>query len=135
MENSINTDNASLMMFTPSTDDSLVIIYKPKYNYAPAGSPLYSKKNPYNKDMESLQARINSFDGKPMPRKHKPEAMADAGFYRIDGYDNVKCYVCGMGIINWQRVDEPWEQHEIWNKDCELVLEHSFTIIQEEDSP
>ncbi|XP_063603119.1 baculoviral IAP repeat-containing protein 3-like [Penaeus indicus] len=38
------------------------------------------------------------------------------------GYgDQVNCFHCGVGIRNWERDDDPWTQHAMWNPECYYV--------------
>ena len=74
--------------------------------------------------LTSLEDRIETFDGWPLSDYHKPQTMAEAGFYYLGVSDHVRCYACGYGLRNWQRGEVPLRQHAKWYPDCPFVSEH-----------
>ncbi|CAK8686349.1 unnamed protein product [Clavelina lepadiformis] len=43
--------------------------------------------------------------------------------YCPGGRDRVKCWYCNGGLQNWERDDDPWEEHAKWFPMCEFVLQ------------
>lgn len=44
-------------------------------------------------------------------------AMCEAGFYHIRD-DVVKCFECGVQLVNWVEGDDPLVEHKKWSPDC-----------------
>ena len=36
--------------------------------------------------------------------------------------DHVRCFHCGNGLRNWEKDDDPWEEHARWYPECNYVL-------------
>lgn len=36
--------------------------------------------------------------------------------------DHVRCHHCGSGLRNWEKEDDPWEEHARWYPECKYVL-------------
>lgn len=32
------------------------------------------------------------------------------------------CYCCNQGLMDWEREDNPWEEHARWSSNCIFVL-------------
>lgn len=46
-----------------------------------------------------------------------PCALPHAGIL-----DYTKCFHCDGGLCNWERGDDPWEEHARWFPKCQFVL-------------
>lgn len=65
--------------------------------------------------------RVRSFLKWPMHMKQTPVQLAKAGFFYTGVGDRVICFSCGGGLKDWDRDDDPWEQHSRWMKNCRFV--------------
>lgn len=83
-------------------------------------SGIFSQQ-PKHLDMVLSATRISTFCGWPLPGSHPPSDMARAGFYYTGSGDAVRCFYCGIGIMNWETEEEPWIEHCRWSHDCPLV--------------
>lgn len=66
-------------------------------------------------------ARLRSFQDWPLHLKQRPEQLAEAGFFYCGVGDRVRCFSCGGGLKDWDKNDEPWEQHALWLSHCRFV--------------
>ncbi|CAK8683577.1 unnamed protein product [Clavelina lepadiformis] len=53
------------------------------------------------------------------PIRANPKQIANAGLYYLGVRDRAKCWYCNGGLQNWERDDDPWEEHA----KCEFVLQ------------
>ncbi|XP_058066268.1 death-associated inhibitor of apoptosis 1-like [Anopheles bellator] len=76
--------------------------------------------------------RFRSFQHWPTSIHQKPQQLSDAGFFYTGSADRVVCFSCGGGLENWQKDDEPWEQHAFWYNFCKyLTLKKGLIFIEE----
>ena len=83
---------------------------------------------PVNPHMQSSQARLKTFLDNfsiwPAYRiRATPQQIVDAGMYYLGERDRVKCWYCNGGLQNWERDDDPMEEHAKWFPLCEFVLQ------------
>ena len=81
-----------------------------------------------NLHMRTKEARLQTFlDNSSIWPAHRiratPHQIVDAGMYYLGERDRVKCWYCSGGLQNWERDDNPWEEHAKWFPLCEYVLQ------------
>ncbi|MGA9377703.1 MAG: baculoviral IAP repeat-containing protein, partial [Phormidium sp.] len=71
----------------------------------------------------TVQSRIDTFISGSWPRQilQKPKSLAEAGFFYSTFSDEVECFSCGISLKGWERKDNVFEQHAIWNPKCDFV--------------
>ena len=84
--------------------------------------------HPVNPHMRSSEARLQTFlDNSSIWPAHRiratPQQIVDAGMYYLGERDRVKCWYCNGGLQNWERDDDPMEEHAKWFPLCEFVLQ------------
>ncbi|MET0103904.1 MAG: baculoviral IAP repeat-containing protein [Sedimenticola sp.] len=65
--------------------------------------------------------RLKTFDSWPkqmMPNKYD---LAKCGFTYTGTGDNVKCFHCGIHLKDWERTDNPWNEHYKWSPACNYL--------------
>lgn len=96
---------------------------KPKDN-KPADRPI----NPPNwssiKDYSSYTKRVESFSKCTVGMAQTPAQFADAGFYYVGPSDRVKCFVCHLGLHNWDPHDVPMDEHKRWRSNCQYLKDY-----------
>ncbi|CAL1685415.1 unnamed protein product [Lasius platythorax] len=50
------------------------------------------------------------------------EEQAESGFYCTGHLDQVICFYCGVGLMDWDDTMEPWKMHYRWASKCFYVL-------------
>jgi len=78
--------------------------------------------------MRSREARLQTFlDNSSIWPAHRiratPQQIVDAGMYYLGERDRVKCWYCNGGLQNWERDDNPINEHAKWFPLCEYVLQ------------
>lgn len=91
-----------------------------KTGFEGIGLPQHS--GPKRKDFISQRDREDSFAQWPEMVKQKPKELAEAGFFYCGLSDHVRCFHCGNGLRNWEKDDDPWEEHARWYPECNYVL-------------
>ncbi|KAJ8027148.1 E3 ubiquitin-protein ligase XIAP [Holothuria leucospilota] len=71
----------------------------------------------------SERSRRESFTNWPNSHSQNPQKLVQAGFFSLGVGDHVKCFYCGVHLSNWERQDEPWEEHARHSPDCKWLLE------------
>ena len=89
--------------------------------------------HPVNPHMRNKEARLQTFlDNSSIWPAHRiratPQQIVDAGMYYLGERDRVKCWYCNGGLQNWERDDNPWEEHAKWFPLCEYVLQQKGPI-------
>jgi baculoviral IAP repeat-containing protein 7/8 len=73
------------------------------------------KKNlPYS----SYEDRLNSFECWPTQMNPQKEELAKAGFYYLQIGDKVQCFYCNLGLKDWGKDDNAFEEHKKWSVKC-----------------
>ncbi|XP_025070473.1 inhibitor of apoptosis protein-like [Alligator sinensis] len=75
-----------------------------------------------NLEMQTHEARVNTFINWPTRIPVRPEQLAKAGFYYVGRNDDVKCFCCDGGLRCWESGDDPWIEHAKWFPKCEYLL-------------
>lgn len=66
--------------------------------------------------------RLRSFSNWPSDRMNQTaEQLSDAGFFYTQNSDHVRCFCCGGGLRDWEKTDDPWEEHASWYSKCEYL--------------
>lgn len=73
-------------------------------------------------DYVAESARLQTFDQWPKTKKQTPHELSVAGFFYTLKNDRVICFCCGGGLYDWDDLDNPWEQHELYYPGCEYLL-------------
>ncbi|CAB3387125.1 Hypothetical predicted protein [Cloeon dipterum] len=74
---------------------------------------------PLNPKYATLKNRIDSFkDAWPKSLSQMPEELARAGFFYHGVGDRVICFLCNLGLKDWDTKDDPIDQHCKWNSNC-----------------
>ncbi|XP_076799712.1 baculoviral IAP repeat-containing protein 7-like isoform X1 [Clavelina lepadiformis] len=94
----------------------------------PTTNSLFPCSNSVNPHMRSEESRLQTFlDHSSSWPAHRiratPRQIAKAGMYYLGVRDRVKCWYCNGGLQNWERDDDPWEEHAKWFPMCEFVLQ------------
>ncbi|XP_076799916.1 inhibitor of apoptosis protein-like isoform X1 [Clavelina lepadiformis] len=93
-----------------------------------ANMNLFPCSNPVNPHMRSEESRLQTFlDHSSSWPAHRiratPRQISNAGMYYLGVRDRVKCWYCNGGLQNWERDDDPWEEHAKWFPLCEFTLQ------------
>ncbi|XP_076810492.1 uncharacterized protein LOC143453191 [Clavelina lepadiformis] len=89
---------------------------------------LFPCSNPVNPHMKSEKSHLQTFlDHSSSWPAHRiratPRQIANAGMYYLGVRDRAKCWYCNGGLQNWERDDDPWEEHAKWFPMCEFILQ------------
>lgn len=68
------------------------------------------------------QARLATFVDWPIVMHQKPSELSQAGFFYTGNSDKVRCFSCGVSLRNWEKLDDPFEQHAIWKSECLFLI-------------
>ncbi|NXL41511.1 XIAP ligase, partial [Podilymbus podiceps] len=82
-------------------------------------SDLDNTQNPRNPSMANYGRRLQTFLTWIYPVDK--EQLAEAGFYSIGNGDHVVCFHCGGGLQEWEKNEDPWNQHAKWFPGCRFV--------------
>lgn len=69
----------------------------------------------------TVSARLQSFQNWPKSLEQKPKELSVAGFFYTQKGDRVICFSCGGGLCDWEKQDDPWEQHALHHSQCEYL--------------
>ncbi|XP_047468552.1 baculoviral IAP repeat-containing protein 3-like [Penaeus chinensis] len=58
-------------------------------------------------------------------------SIAEAGFFYKGYRDHVYCFHCNLGICNWERNDNPWILHAMYNPDCPYIRKLGYAAIEQ----
>lgn len=83
--------------------------------------PFSSLKNYIFPDFSDVSVRTNSFENWPKSKEQKSEILSEAGFFYTQKGDRVICFSCGGGLHQWEKGDDPWEQHALWYSNCNFI--------------
>ncbi|KAK6169242.1 hypothetical protein SNE40_020327 [Patella caerulea] len=69
----------------------------------------------------SEEERISSF--KYWPKQYKPTKcqLAEAGFFHTGVGTKVVCFCCGVAVIDWEPIADPWQQHSLISPRCGFI--------------
>lgn len=80
------------------------------------------RKGPVHSRYAGQQTRFESFKQWPKVLRQISEELASAGFFYRGFGDQTLCFYCGGGLKDWERNDDPWEQHAKWFPKCSYLL-------------
>ena len=63
--------------------------------------------------------RESSFERWPLNLSARE--MAEAGFFYSGYSDQVYCFYCGLGLHEWEPLDDPVTEHMKWYKNCGYI--------------
>ncbi|MDP0588657.1 MAG: RING-HC finger protein [Candidatus Endonucleobacter bathymodioli] len=78
-------------------------------------------------DMESLytyakysllQGRLGSFNTWGYESTQKAKDLAEAGYFCTGKDDEVRCFCCGLGLMEWKSEDDAWREHARYMPSC-----------------
>lgn len=91
-----------------------------EYKLLPSSKPTISR--PAYPEFAVEAKRLESYDdGWSKTINQCPHQLSDAGFFYTGKRDRVCCFSCGGGLKDWEKNDEPWEQHAMWYGKCEYL--------------
>ena len=67
------------------------------------------------------EQRLKTFCTWPKQMIPDKYALAKAGFVYTGKGDKVACYRCGVPILDWERTDNVWNEHNRWSPSCEYL--------------
>ena len=79
--------------------------------------------------------RLATFKSWPLQMQPDKYALARYGFVYTGAGDKVKCYKCGIGIMDWERTDNPWREHLKWSPRCDFLRRIGETNYDKPDVP
>lgn len=66
-------------------------------------------------------ARLNTFDAWPKQMTPDKYRLAKCGFVYSGKGDKVTCFQCGLHLKDWERNDDPWQEHYKWSSQCDYL--------------
>lgn len=76
-------------------------------------------------DLKIIENRLRTFNNWPIDFI-TPDNLAQAGFYYLNIDDQVKCAFCGGIIGQWERNDQPIQEHRKFFPDCPIVRQQEL---------
>lgn len=76
-------------------------------------------------DLKIIENRLQTYSNWPLDFI-SPEQLSDAGFYYMNVHDQVKCAFCGGIIGQWERNDNPLQEHRKFFPDCPIVRQQEL---------
>lgn len=77
------------------------------------------------RDLKLIENRLSTYSEWPLDFI-TPEQLAQAGFYYLNVADQVKCAFCGGIIGQWERNDQPLQEHRKFFPDCPIVRQQEL---------
>lgn len=71
---------------------------------------------------KKLEKRMETFEDWPISLAQRPEILSRAGFFYTGKGDRTLCFACGVGLKDWEKDDEPWQEHAKWSSNCEYLI-------------
>ena len=68
--------------------------------------------------MKLYQDRLLTFHHWPKQIIPDKYSLAQAGFYYTGQSDFTICFACGLKVNQWERQDNPWDEHIRLSPDC-----------------
>lgn len=78
-------------------------------------------RDPVYANYSTVEARLKSFKEWPKSMRQTPDQLSEAGFFYTGKGDQTVCFSCGGGLKDWDKDDDPWEQHARWFSKCSYV--------------
>ncbi|KAF6029127.1 XIAP [Bugula neritina] len=73
-------------------------------------------------------SRLATFTHWPQSCPIAPGKLSEAGFCYTGKEDEVRCFFCNIGVAKWQKDDDPWKEHALYNPDCKFLREQKGWI-------
>ena len=67
------------------------------------------------------EGRLKTFDNWPKQMVPNKYDLAKCGFTYMGVGDKVKCFHCGVYLKDWERTDNPWNEHYKWSPNCDYI--------------
>lgn len=77
--------------------------------------------------------RLKTYETWPNPQI-SPKRLCKAGFYYIQTADIVRCAFCNVEGYNWERNDDPLEDHRRWKPDCPFITHRWYSLPVTDDN-
>jgi len=77
---------------------------------------------PFFKNFSSMDLRLSTFNSSLRDTVPPFVTMARAGFFSTGIHDITMCYFCGLCLTNWNPIDSPWLEHQLYNPACAHLL-------------
>uniref|UniRef100_T1DQL9 Putative baculoviral inhibition of apoptosis protein repeat n=1 Tax=Anopheles aquasalis TaxID=42839 RepID=T1DQL9_ANOAQ len=73
--------------------------------------------------LSRFPVRLATFETLNWPSKHcdKIVKLASIGFFFIGLRDRVRCFQCGLGLMQWEPGDDPREAHRSFGNKCDYL--------------
>lgn len=82
---------------------------------------------PYFPLKKHYEIRLETFEKWPIREIQSPIELSKAGFFYSARGDHVICFDCGGGLREWEKSDDPWEQHLLWHGNCKFLRSSKTT--------
>ena len=66
-------------------------------------------------------SRLKTFDAWPKQMTPDKYRLAKCGFVYSGKGDKVTCFRCGLHLKDWERNDDPWQEHYKWSSQCDYL--------------
>lgn len=104
--------------FIDPTEDLVVPITR---MFLRRGSGYVPLETPRFKHFLLEQNRLDTYEDWPQAMYQRPAELSHAGFFYTGNSDHIMCFSCGLGLKNWFKFDDPWEQHATWRGNCSFL--------------
>lgn len=73
--------------------------------------------------LSRFPVRLATFEKLNWPPEHcdKIVKLASIGFFYIGLRDRVRCFHCGLGLMQWEPGDDPREAHKRYGSECDYL--------------
>ena len=82
---------------------------------------------PHREEFRLLLTRLGTFSNVWWPHyslEVHPFQLAEAGFYYVGRFNQVKCWYCDCGLQRWNDHNNLWKEHAKFYPHCEFLLSH-----------
>lgn len=84
--------------------------------------PVLDSNDCMHRSYKNLQTRVDSFKDWPLIMPQRPELLASAGFFYKGVGDQCICFYCGLGLKDWEKDDEPYQEHAKYSPECAYLI-------------
>ncbi|XP_060070474.1 uncharacterized protein LOC132550425 [Ylistrum balloti] len=74
-------------------------------------------RNPLYEHEATRRETFNSWNG-----RHDIDSLIEAGLFYTGDQDIVRCFYCDIGLAEWNRDDDPWQEHARHSHECHFLL-------------
>ncbi|XP_033739845.1 uncharacterized protein LOC117327115 [Pecten maximus] len=75
-------------------------------------------RNPLYEQESARRQSFNSWNG-----RHDIDSLVEAGLFYTGDQDIVRCFHCDIGLAEWNRDDDPWQEHARHSHECHFLLQ------------